>query len=193
MLPPREPLELLPELLPVERVPLDEPKVLVLELVEDVPYERPDDDEPLLTFDDEVVPRLDDVDVPLPAVFFEPLEVVVLFTLFAVVVVPLLVVVVVVVVVVFVVVVVPWRKLPLPLLVLLFTLPLVVPLFTFRLVVMPPFTVAFDDDVPRFTVVVVLLSRYLLSLFTPVDTVPRPVVGRVAVVAPKFLFDVGDV
>ena len=98
MLPPREPLELLPELLPVERVPLDEPKVL-REVVLEVPYERFDDDVPLLTFDDDDVPRLDDVDVPLLTVFFELFELDVVLILFAEVVVLLLVVVVVFVVV----------------------------------------------------------------------------------------------
>lgn len=88
MLPPREPLELLPELLPVERVPLDEPMVL-REVVLEVPYERFDDD----------VPRLDDVDVPLVTVFFELFELDVVLTLFAEVVVLLLVVVVLFVVV----------------------------------------------------------------------------------------------
>lgn len=47
--------------------------------------------------------------------------------------------------------------------------------------------------VPRSTVTVVV-PRYLLSSFTPVDTVPPPVIGRVTTVEPpKFLFDVGDV
>lgn len=90
---------------------------------------------------------------------------------------------------------------PVLLLVLVLTLPVVapvftfvvVPVFTFTLLTTPLFAVVFDDDVPRPTVVELLFSRYLLSLFTPVDTEPLPDVGRVTVVAPKFLFDVGDV
>lgn len=70
---------------------------------------------------------------------------------------------------------------PLPLLPLFVVV--VVPRLTFvGVVVLPPLVE--DDDVPRSTVAVVL-PRYFVSLFTPVDTVPLPVVGRVTtVVAP---------
>ena len=179
MLPPRELLLLEPpnEPLPIERVVVDdeptlrllEPTVVLREVVV-VPLERELDDEVPRTVVD-VVLRLDEVEVPL-------------FTFVVVVVVPLFVVLpeppVLFVVVVVLVVVVLWRKLPLPLLPPVVVVVVVVPRLTFVGVVVPlPLVVV----VPRSTVVVVV-PRYLLSVFTPVDTEPRPFVGRVTTVVP---------
>ena len=182
MLPPRELLLLEPpnEPLPIERVVVDdeptlrllEPTVVLREVVVVVPLERELDDEVPRTVVD-VVLRLDEVEVPL-------------FTFVVVVVVPLFVVLpeppVLFVVVVVLVVVVLWRKLPLPLLPLFVVVVVVVPRLTFVGVVVPlPLVVVVV--VPRSTVVVVV-PRYLLSVFTPVDTEPRPFVGRVTTVVP---------
>lgn len=182
MLPPRELLLLEPpnEPLPIERVVVDdeptlrllEPTVVLREVVVVVvPLERELDDEVPRTVV-EVVLRLDEVEVPL-------------FTFVVVVVVPLFVVLpeppVLFVVVVVLVVVVLWRKLPLPLLPpVVVVVVVVVPRLMFVGVVVPlPLVVV----VPRSTVVVVV-PRYLLSVFTPVDTEPRPFVGRVTTVVP---------
>lgn len=181
MLPPRELLLLEPpnEPLPIERVVVDdeptlrllEPTVVLREVVVVVvPLERELDDEVPRTVVD-VVLRLDEVEVPL-------------FTFVVVVVVPLFVVLpeppVLFVVVVVLVVVVLWRKLPLPLLPPVVVVVVVVPRLTFVGVVVPlPLVVV----VPRSTVVEVV-PRYLLSVFTPVDTEPRPFVGRVTTVVP---------
>lgn len=182
MLPPRELLLEPPnEPLPTERVVVDdeptlrllEPTVVLREVVVVVvPLERELDDEVPRTVV-EVVLRLDEVEVPL-------------FTFVVVVVVPLFVVLpeppVLFVVVVVLVVVVLWRKLPLPLLPLFVVVVVVVPRLTFVGVVVPlPLVVVVV--VPRSTVVVVV-PRYLLSVFTPVDTEPRPFVGRVTTVVP---------
>lgn len=182
MLPPRELLLLEPpnEPLPIERVVVDdeptlrllEPTVVLREVVV-VPLERELDDEVPRTVV-EVVLRLDEVEVPL-------------FTFVVVVVVPLFVVLpeppVLFVVVVVLVVVVLWRKLPLPLLPpVVVVVVVVVPRLMFVGVVVPlPLVVVVV--VPRSTVVVVV-PRYLLSVFTPVDTEPRPFVGRVTTVVP---------
>jgi hypothetical protein len=180
VLPPRELLLEPPnEPLPIERVVVDdeptlrllEPTVVLREVVVVVPLERELDDEVPRTVV-EVVLRLDEVEVPL-------------FTFVVVVVVPLFVVLpeppVLFVVVVVLVVVVLWRKLPLPLLPpVVVVVVVVVPRLTFVGVVVPlPLVVV----VPRSTVVVVV-PRYLLSVFTPVDTEPRPFVGRVTTVVP---------